>query len=287
MRHSIRALFVAALVLPAGAGAQQWRTLETARQLNGVAPLAVEVGFAAGKVTLSAISGPLLYQMRMRYNEQTTDAVHHFDAEARRLELGIRSSDIGIRQITRMRHSHDEGASSLHVGLNEALPLDLTLRLGAGQARLDLGGLRLRTLVVSAGAAEADMAFGSPNRESMSRLEVDVGAAKARVKGLQHARVREIEINGGAGSVELDFGGALPEDVSIVSNLALGELHISLPRHVGITVRSKQTLSDFDAPGMTKIGNAWFSENWTNASRKVTISTQAFLGSFRLERTAP
>ena len=287
MRSSIRALSVAALVLPVGTGAQQWRTLETARQLTSVAPLAVEVGFAAGKVTLSPISGPLLYQMRMRYNEQTTDAVHDFDARARRLELGIRSSNIGIRQITKMRHSRDDRASSLHIGLSEALPLDLTLKLGAGQARLDLGGLRLRALVVNAGAAEADIVFGSPNRESMSRMELDVGAAKARVKGLQHARVREIAINGGAGSVELDFGGALPEDVSIVSNLALGELHISVPRDVGISVRSKQTLSDFEAPGMERVGNAWFSENWSNASRKLTINTQSFLGSFRLERTTP
>jgi hypothetical protein len=261
MRHSIRALALGALLVPAGAGAQKWRTLETARQLTGVAPVGVEVGFAAGKVTLGPISGPLLYQMRMRYNEQSTDAVHEFDADTRRLELGIRSANIGIRQITKMRHSHEEGEASLHVGLTEAVPLDLKLRLGAGQARLELGGLRLRTLVVNAGAAEADIAFGSANRET-------------------------IEINGGAGSVELDFGDSVPEDVSIVSNLALGELQISLPRDVGITVRSKQTLSDFDAPGMTKVGNAWFSENWTNASRKVTINTQAFLGTFRLERTS-
>lgn len=286
MRHSIRALALGALLVPAAAGAQKWRTLETARQLTGVAPVSVEVGFAAGKVTLGKISGPLLYQMRMRYNEQSTDAMHQFDADSRRLELGIRSANIGIRQITKMRHSHEEGEASLHVGLTDAVPLDLRLRLGAGQARLELGGLRLRRLVVNAGAAEANIEFGSANREAMSRMEVDVGAAKARVTGLQHARVREIEINGGAGSVELDFGDGVPEDVSIVSNLALGELQISLPRDVGITVRSKQTLSDFDAPGMTKVGNAWFSENWTNASRKVTINTQAFLGTFRLERTS-
>lgn len=287
MKPLSHAIGVAALALPFAAGAQQWRTLETARQLGDAAPVAVSVGFAAGRVTLTPISGPLLYQMRMRYDEQTVDAVHRFDADSRRLELGIRSSRIGIRQITRMHrsHGHGEDGPSLDVALTEAVPLDLRLTLGAGQARLDLGGLRLRTLVVNAGAAEADFDFGSTNRETMSRMELDVGAAKARVTGLRHARVREIEINGGAGSVELDFGDSLSADVSIVSNLALGELHISVPRSVGVTIRSKETLSEFDAHGMSKVGEEWVSENWTTASRKVTIRSQAFLGAFRLERT--
>lgn len=287
MKPLSHAIGVAALALPFAAGAQQWRTLETARQLGDAAPVAVSVGFAAGRVTLTPISGPLLYQMRMRYDEQTVDAVHRFDADSRRLELGIRSSRIGIRQITRMHrsHGHGEDGPSLDVALTEAVPLDLRLTLGAGQARLDLGGLRLRTLVVNAGAAEADIDFGSTNRETMSRMELDVGAAKARVTGLRHARVREIEINGGAGSVELDFGDSLSADVSIVSNLALGELHISVPRSVGVTIRSKETLSEFDAHRMSKVGEEWVSENWTTASRKVTIRSQAFLGAFRLERT--
>ena len=74
MRSTTVSLALAAVILPAVAGAQQWRTIESARQLTSTDATTVSVTFAGGKFELAPLPGKLLYQMQIHYDEQVADA---------------------------------------------------------------------------------------------------------------------------------------------------------------------------------------------------------------------
>jgi hypothetical protein len=50
-------------------------------------------------------------------------------------------------------------------------------------------------------------------------------------------------------------------------------------------VRSKSKLGSFDGAGLKKVGSAWYSENWNQATRKVTVESTTVLGNLELTRT--
>ncbi len=120
---------------------------------------------------------------------------------------------------------------------NDGMPLDLNLKLGAGEAKLNLGTLSLRSVDVQMGAGELRMDLrGTPKRDYDVRIRGGVGEAIVRlprdigiradatggigsvnVRGLtkvddhyendvyDHAKVRiRLDVKGGIGNITLD-----------------------------------------------------------------------------------
>lgn len=266
------------------ARAQELRMLHTARQLVDSQPLSVDVAFGAGKFTLYPIEGRLLYEMRLRYDEGATDAVHEYDAENRSLRLGLdrRSASFGIRAL---RGGSHKKSSELNVGLGNTMPMELSISVAGTESTLELGGLRLTRLLVNCAASGMTLNFGVPNRVAMETLTLKIAAAGAKIQNLGNANASTVMIKGAAGGLRLDFGDAVMRDMTVRTELALGSLEIALPRSVGIMVRAKSRLGGFDGGGLNKVGDAWYSENWNQATRKVTIESTTFLGGFALSRS--
>lgn len=285
MRTSYVALAALALFAQASrAGAQDLRTLQTARQLSDTQPLQVDVTFAAGKFALHPIDGGLLYQMRLRYDERATDAVHEYDGDDHRLTVGVdRGTDgFGIRTL---RGGSHQGSAEMDLGLNRAVPMELNVKIAGTESTLELGGLRLTGLEVNCAASGATVSFGSPNRATMETFSMHIAGAGAKIENLGNANAATVMLKGAAGGMEIDFGPNVMRDVTIEAELAVGGLQITLPYGVGIMVRSKSKLGAFDGAGLTKVGNAWYSDNWNQATRKVTVESTTVLGNLELTRT--
>jgi hypothetical protein len=82
--------------------------------------------------------------------------------------------------------SHTSHAGNMkyewNLRLTEREPIDLTARFGAGEARLDLGRLTLRSVDVTMGAGELDMDLrGAPERSYEVRVRGGVGEATIRL----------------------------------------------------------------------------------------------------------
>ena len=283
MRASIRTLALLALGLPGIAGAQQWRTLEVARQLTDAQPLKVSVKYAAGKLELQPAEGNFLYQMSIHYDEQAMDAVHSYDAAGHRLELGLSSVEGGWRALRGMKN-HDEGHMS--ISLSRAVPMDLAVAMGGVEGHLALGGLRLRSLALETGMAGADVSFDAPNPVQMERMSIHVGLGGLKLSGVGNANVGEITINGGMGGLSVDFGPRLGRDVKITSDIAFGELKVELPESVGVMVQGEVKAGKFEHDiDFVRKDNVWYSTNWGQASRRVTIVSQTTLGKLKVDAT--
>jgi hypothetical protein len=277
-RRAALALLAAALAGAAPADAQSLTTMKSARQLWDEKPVAVDVEYGAGTLMVLPASRSMLYEMEMRYDPRHFAPVTRFDGDQRRLELGIRSTENG-----RNRASAKEG-SRASISLTREVPLDLTLQFGAGDADIDLGGMRLRKLDLSTGASETKLRFSAPNPISAREVLIRSGAAELTVSGLGNVRAEHLSFEGGVGSTTLDFGGEWNRSATATVQMGVGSVTLRLPRSLGVRInRSSSFLSSFDAPGLVKRDGSYFSSNWESAAHQLTVDINAAFGSIDIE----
>lgn len=274
----IRATLLA-VVIASSAEAQTWRTLDVSRQLRDTSEHHIRVRYAAGRFSLRPTDDPVLFSMQLRYDEERMRPVHRYDAESRSATLGVEGQNIRWT-----RYRDDDNVGEMRLGLSNAVPLDLELELGATRARVDAGGLWLNNLRVETGAADAVVDFSAPNRTRMRHLDIQLGAAAFVITNLGNANVSSIRVEGGVGSVDLDFGGALQQDVSVDANVALGKLTLHLPADVGIRVEVQKLLASFEHSGLYKRGGAYYSDNWDTAKVRMRVRAETVFGAIEIDR---
>ena len=190
MRHA-RGLLIAALATAPSVGdAQTWRTLDVSRQLHDTTEHRIRVQYAAGRFSLRPTSERVLFTMQLKYDEERMQPIHEYDAATRRAILGVEGNG------SRWKAVRGSEQSEMRLGLSTSVPLDLELRLGATEARVDAGGLWLNRLRVETGAADAVLDFSAPNRSRLQRLDVQLGAAGFVITNLGNANVEYISVEG-------------------------------------------------------------------------------------------
>lgn len=266
--------------LAASVQAQTWRTLDVSRQLRDSTEHRIRVRYAMGRFSLRPTTDPVLFSMQLRYDEERTRPVHSYDADARSVTLGLDGQPVRWT-----RHLDDKDVGEMRLALSRDVPLDLRLELGATQARVDAGGLTLNDMRIETGAAEATLDFSAPNRARMRHLDIQLGAAGFIVTNLGNANVQAVRVEGGVGSIDLDFGSRVPDDVSVDANVALGKLALHLPRDVGVRVEIQKVLGTFDHQGLTKRGNAYYTDNWETAAVRIRVRAETVFGAVEIDRT--
>ncbi|HEY2849008.1 MAG TPA: hypothetical protein VGI97_03965 [Gemmatimonadaceae bacterium] len=277
--HPAMALLALAPVAVPSLAAQTWRTMDVSRQAHDTAAIAAHIDYAAGKLDLKPAAGGALYRATVRYDADRAEPVAAFNASSRVLDLGVH---------LRGMHISDNGdandAGSMQAELSAAVPVDLSLELGAVEADLQLGGLRLTDLALRSGAADITARFNKPNPEPLRTMTLQVGAAEVKVLDAANSGVSRIVAEVGAGSLSIDLGGVLTRDVDITATLALGGLELSVAPDDGVFVDERTLLGSFAKDGFTKRADGWYSDNYDAAARHVRVHLHAFLGSLKLSR---
>jgi hypothetical protein len=258
--------------------AQSWRTIEVSRQLRDTAAHRVRVDYGAGRFDLRASNEPVLYAMKLRYDENTGRPLHTYDADQRSLRLGIDGSFRGS-----LNRDHQ---GELRLTLSRSVPIDLDLDLGATKSRIDLGGLSLRGLHLGSGASETEVDFSEPNPVRLRSVDIEVGAAALQVRNIGNANASSIRVHGGVGSVTLDFGGHWSRDMSVDTDLSLGKLHLRVPHDVGVRIEVDRVIASFDRGGLIKREGAYYSANWETAQYRLRIHSQTVFGAIDVDQVA-
>ena len=273
-----------ALALPAPDAAAQgplWRTVDVSRQLRDTLPQRIRVQYGAGKLDIRGTSDPLLYAMRLRYDESRATPLHRYDAEQRSTVLGLESRGRGLH--TSSGGERNE-AGELRLALPTRVPLELDLELGGTESSLELGGLALRSLRIECGATDATLHFSTPNRTRMRELEIAVGAADFTAVNLANANADQIRVRGGVGVVDLDFGGTWSHDLSVTTRLAVGKLTVRIPSDVGVRLEVQRVAAGFEHEGFEKREDVWYSENYDEATHKLRLRAETFFGKIEIQR---
>ncbi|MBI4540714.1 MAG: hypothetical protein HY704_14530 [Gemmatimonadetes bacterium] len=273
MRSGLAGLVAAASLLAAAypASAQSWRTVTKVRHIAGEERLNVEVSYGAGEFRLQPAETGVLYRMRLRYDEDSFEPVAELSGT--RLRLGVRSLKSGIRGLK------GERGGELELAIARGLPLDLDVEMGATRSSLELGGLALSTLELSAGASETTVAFSDPNPVRARLAKFEVGAASFHARGLGNLNAERIRVQAGVGDVTLDFAGDWREDTNLDVEMGLGSLTLRFPRGLGVRIVKDTFLASLDSEGLIKQGDAFLSPDWEAADQRLTVHVKAALGS--------
>ena len=239
----------------------------------------VQVVYGTGRIGVRATSNPLLYHMQLRYDATRAQPRHTFDVASRKLQIGVQKSEM------RFSGRNDADAGHLQLELSRSAPFDLSLDLGAVESDLDLTGLRISRLHVESGASDAKLRFDSLNATRMSVLEVSLGAASFRGDRLANANARDIRVDAGIGSVELDLGGQWTQDIDLRVDVTLGIVTIHVPSDVGVHVTLDKTLASFDHEGLTERDGGWVSKNWDSAPHKLRVTAETVFGKLSIDKT--
>jgi hypothetical protein len=273
------ALGLGLLFWAAAGQAQTRRPFATFRQLHGETRLDVRLEYAAGNLRVAPGPASELYRMNLWYDESRYLPVSDFDARQGAVVLGLRpAGEGGVRVVSR-----DQLSQVATVSLSPSADLALDLALGAADADVELGGLRITRLAVKTGASRAILRFSQPNGARCQLATMSAGAAEVSVFGLGNSRCDEIQFEGGVGKVLLDFGGAWRSSSKVEVKMALGEVTLRLPRNVGVRLRMDKFLSSFEPAGLVRRGDAFQSPDYDHASQHLDLDLTTAVGGVNVE----
>jgi hypothetical protein len=275
-----RAVLALGLALWAGAAqAQTMRPFATFRQMHEETRLTTRLEYAAGSLRIAPGRPAELYRMDLFYDQDRYIPVSDFDAASGSVVLGLKpSGEGGVRVVSRKQLNQVAA-----VALSPRVDLTLDLTLGAVDADVELGGLRVTRLNVKTGASRAVVRFSQPNASRCERASISAGAAEVSVLGLGNSRCDEIEFEGGMGKVILDFGGRGTSSSRVDVKMAVGELTLRLPRRAGVRIAMDKFLSSFDPAGLIRRGNEFVSPNYDRSQRRLNVDLTTAVGGVNVE----
>jgi hypothetical protein len=177
-------------------------------------------------------------------------------------------------------------APVLELKVSTRRPFAISMDLGASdQTQVDLGGIPLTETDIKIGAGQAKFDFSTPNPHEMHGFTLKTGAAELALAGLGNSGARKIDIDGGAASVTVDFGGRLARDLDASIRTGMASTEIVVPKTTAARIRTKTALSGVNVgDGFTVKNGAYSTLAFLGGQQPVlTIDLQSALGSVALK----
>ena len=244
------------------------------RQLSGERSVKVHVRYGAGHFTVRPADGRVLYRMRLRYDEELFEPV----AEYASGEIHLGTDNTGRR----IRIGRRGISGEFDLELSTDVAMDLQMDFGAVKADFDLGGLRLTDLSLTTGASQTQVDVSEPNPVQMDVARFEVGAAEFTARRLGNLNARSIRVDAGVGDITLDFTGEWQRDAKVSVDMGIGSLELRFPEGLGIKIVKDTFLTSFDSEGLVKRGDAYYSLDYEDADRRLTIDIDAAFGSIEV-----
>jgi len=159
-------------------------------ELKGAKSVQAEVEMGAGELILRGGAAQLM-DADFRYRARDGKPEVQYDVSGSRGTLSVRQPS---------HHSlGNNDKNRWELRLNEDVPLDIRVKMGAGEGRLDLGNTALHSLDVEIGAGEMKVDLtGHPHGDIDVRVHGGVGEATIRLP--KRARL-DVEAHGGIGDI--------------------------------------------------------------------------------------
>jgi N-terminal domain of toast_rack, DUF2154 len=227
------------------------------------------LAFAAGELNLTPGGSGALVSGTAVYNVDELKPVISSNGANTRLQTG--QNDAKFNGIPSFG---DNFKNQWNLTLDET-PMDLTVTAGAYKGNMDLGGLSLKSLHVTDGAAQVELKFSKPNQVEMSLLHYETGASDVSLSGLANANADSIEFRGGAGNYTLDFGGDLLRDTQMDVRSGISKVTIYVPQNSNATVTFSGGLSSVNTTGNWQKANQLYSYSGGGANLSINVEMGA------------
>lgn len=221
-------------------------------ELDDADSVAVEIQMGAGVLDVSGGANELL-EASFTYNVEELNPRATYDGGT----LEVKDSDVdeGIESLFDL----DKYRNEWDLKLNEDVPMQMEINLGAGPSHLALGTLALTTLDINGGAGNVELDLsGSP---SLSQLDFGMGA----------------------GEVTIDLTGNWLNDLDARIGGGLGDLNLRLPGDVGVRIEVETGVGRVDVNGLTRDGDTYTNDAYGTSDITLRIDVDGGVGQINLD----
>ena len=248
-------LFAIAILLTAcsvgGARVGELQTESKTVELGGATSVRVEIEMGAGELEVTGGAAELL-EAGFTYNVAEMKPEVEYDGGT----LSVQTPDVKVRGDSLW--DLDDYRYEWDLRLNDDVPMELRITIGAGRADLRLGSLSLTRLDITRGAGE---------------LLVDLSGPASPTK---------LDVEGGAGLLTVDLSGAWQNDLEATIGGGLGQRTLILPADVGVRVKVDVGVGAVDAAGLTKEGEYYTNDAYGQSDVTLQIEVDGGVGGTEL-----
>jgi hypothetical protein len=278
------------LLTAGGGGKPELRPVDVLRQPitadlpdTSGGPAQLVVRFGAGQLDIGpgARRGALATGEALYNNDLFTPSVR---SEGRKVTLSAGDGRLELREFLDLWSTVKDHLNRWELQL-ATVPMELELELGASSATLELGGVPLRRLRLSQGAADLTLDFDRPNPVEMASLTYAGGASRSTLRGLANANTSRVELAGGGGVFYLDFSGRLRRDLSVKIEAGAGEVTLVFPQEADVEVTAHTGLAVVDFRGTwNRPSERQYRHAGTHPDRgpRITVDASVLAGRLRL-----
>jgi len=247
----------------------------------------LEAGF--GKLTVSRGDSRVLLEANVDTDDER-DLTECIDYTIRDnigyLNLSTDKGETHTRS-RKKEYSFDMESSSWAMRFTDAVPISFDVEIGLGKGDLDLTGLNVKDLNLSAGASSVSLRFNQPNKSVIEELTIESGLSKFRAEGLCNANFNHLKFEGGVGDYSLDFGGSLKREVDVDIEVGLGSLTVTIPKQIGTKVIYDESFIahiNLDRDFSEEEEDNYYSSNYYSSKGRINMRIEAGLGSVKIKR---
>ena len=136
-------------------------------------------------------------------------------------------------------------------------------------------------------AGEVEVVFDEPNPIEMDFMDINVKIGEARLLQLGNARFKVADINGGIGTIEVDFTGELLTDSRADVDMDIGEATIIMPHKMGVKMRIGGGFSFLSSKNIDssfyRRGDSYYSDNYEDTKKRFYLRVTPGLGELNID----
>jgi hypothetical protein len=133
---------------------------------------------------------------------------------------------------------------------------------------------------IDMGAGRTDLKLGSL---ALTRLDINAGAGDVDLDLSGSQSLTRLDFDMGAGELTLDLTGDWQDDLDATIRGGVGELTLRLPSDVGVRVDVDTGVGDVDTSGLTKDGDTYTNDAYGESEVTLNINIDAGIGEINLD----
>ncbi len=254
--------------------------------VGDIEQLEVEIDFGIGELSLDANSKPKLISGNIFYYPTKWDPEIEYTERAGTGVFSVKTDhdhkyEFDWGEDKRFKDIDNE----LEFSMPTSIPIELDMDFGLGEANIDFTDLTLSRVMIDCGLGEMSVQMLKPNPMTCDILKIDTGLGEFNAEGLGNLNAREVDIEVGMGSADIDFRGQFTNDAEIDIEVGMGSLDLVLPENVNVRAKVHHNfLSSVDLDDFIKKGNHYLTEDWNSDWPTVYLDISVGLGSVDINR---
>ncbi len=263
---------------------ERYKTLREKIPYEKLDRLEVEISIGVADLHIGKVKENNLLEANIRYRVEQGEPKITFRRSG---EVGYLTIESGDEDRDWNDDSPKKGGETWELLFSPEIKTQFQMEIGLVDGRIDLSGLRVTDLYISGGLSDADLVFNEPNPEEIDNIRIEVGLGEFNANGLGNANFRELDLECGLGSADLDLSGQWRvEEAEMDVEVGLGKAKINVPAEIGLEVfKDENFLSSVSLDRELQLvrKGLYRTANWDDARHRLSIATDVGLGSVKVK----